>query len=126
MGQGVIRFQPVSRMNAVMVVTKTPKLLAQTTDWVRRLDRSDTSGTTLRTYRLKNGNATQVAKILNDIFGPVGHRHRFADQTDSRRASTAPNPDWTRLARDQAWRRRDDCVGQHGQEQCRDPDQRLL
>jgi general secretion pathway protein D len=68
LGQGVIRFQPVSRMNAVMVVTKTPKLLAQTTEWVRRLDRSDSTGTTLRTYRLKNGNATQIAKILNDIF----------------------------------------------------------
>jgi len=68
LGQGVIRFQPISRMNAVMVVTKTPKLLAQTTEWVRRLDRFDSTGTTLRTVRLKNGNATQVAKILNDIF----------------------------------------------------------
>jgi general secretion pathway protein D len=72
LGQGVIRFQPVSRMNAVMVVTKTPKLLAQTTEWVRRLDRSDSTGTTLRTFRLKNGNATQVAKILNDIFARSG------------------------------------------------------
>ena len=72
LGQGVIRFQPVSRMNAVMVVTKNPKLLAQTTQWVNRLDRSDSTGTTLRTFRLKNGNATQVAKILNDIF--VGQR----------------------------------------------------
>jgi general secretion pathway protein D len=72
LGQGVVRFQPVSRMNAVMVVTKNPKLLAQTTQWVHRLDRSDTTGTTLRTFRLKNGNATQVAKILSDIF--VGQR----------------------------------------------------
>jgi type II secretory pathway component GspD/PulD (secretin) len=69
LGQGVIRFQPISRMNAVMVVTKNPKLLAQTTQWVRRLDRSDTTGTTLRTFKLKNGKATEVAKILNDIFG---------------------------------------------------------
>src|SRR6202165_4044258 len=69
LGQGVVRFQPISRMNAVMVVTKNPKLLAQTTQWVHRLDRSDTTGTTLRTFRLKHGNATQVAKILNDIFG---------------------------------------------------------
>lgn len=68
LGQGVVRFQPVSRMNAVMVVTKTPKLLAKTTEWIRRLDRSDSTGVTLRTVRLKNGNATQVAKILNDIF----------------------------------------------------------
>ena len=72
MGQGVVRFQPISRMNAVMVVTKNPKLLAQTTQWVHRLDRSDTTGTTLRTFRLKNGNATQVSKILNDVF--VGQR----------------------------------------------------
>lgn len=69
LGQGVIRFQPISRMNAVMVVTKNPKLLAQTTQWVRRLDRSDATGTTLRTFKLKNGKATEVAKILNDIFG---------------------------------------------------------
>jgi general secretion pathway protein D len=67
-GQGVVRFQPVSRMNAVMVVTKNPKMLSQTTQWIQRLDRSDTTGTTLRTFRLKSGNATQVAKILNDIF----------------------------------------------------------
>jgi general secretion pathway protein D len=71
-GQGVIRFQPISRMNAVMVVTKTPKLLAQTTEWVRRLDRVDSTGVMLRTFRLKNGNAPQVAKILNDIFARSG------------------------------------------------------
>jgi general secretion pathway protein D len=67
-GQNLIRFQPISRMNAVMVVTKSPDLLKQTALWVSRLDRSDTNGTTLRTYRLKYGNATQVAKILNNIF----------------------------------------------------------
>jgi len=55
-------------MNAVMVVTRNPKLLSEMTLWVQRLDRSDTTGTTLRTYRLKHGNATRVAKILNDIF----------------------------------------------------------
>jgi general secretion pathway protein D len=87
LGQGVIRFQPVSRMNAVMVVTKTPKLLAQTTEWVRRLDRSDSTGTTLRTFRLKNGNATQVAKILNDIFA------RSGSTTDTPTKQIAPGLD---------------------------------
>jgi general secretion pathway protein D len=67
-GQGVISFQPISRMNAVMVVAKNPNMLKQTTQWVERLDRSDTSGTTLRSYRLKYGNATQIAKILTNIF----------------------------------------------------------
>jgi len=68
-GQGVIQFQPISRMNAVMVVTKNPQYLAQTTQWVQRLDRVDTSGTMVRTYRLKYGNAAEVAKMVANIFG---------------------------------------------------------
>jgi len=86
MGQGVVRFQPVSRMNAVMVVARSPKLLTETTQWVQRLDRSDTTGTTLRTYRLKHGNATKVAKILNDIF--VGSRS--GTTSDAQASQLAP------------------------------------
>ena len=67
-GHGVVRFQPISRMNAVLVVTKNPKFLERATQWVQRLDRSDTSGTTVRVYRLKYGSAPQVAKIMNEIF----------------------------------------------------------
>jgi general secretion pathway protein D len=67
-GQGMIRFQPVQRMNAVMAVAKNPQFLERATQWVQRLDRSDTSGTTLRVYRVKYGNAPKVAAILNDIF----------------------------------------------------------
>jgi general secretion pathway protein D len=68
-GQGVVQFQPISRMNAVMVVTKNPDYLKQTTRWVQRLDRADTSGTMVRTYRLRYGNASEVAKMLTSIFG---------------------------------------------------------
>ena len=68
-GAGVIEFQPVTRMNAVMVVTKNPVYLQEATRWVQRLDRSDTNGTTVRTYRLRYGNAEQVAKVLSQIFG---------------------------------------------------------
>jgi general secretion pathway protein D len=68
-GRDIIRFQPISRMNAVMVVTKNPTYLQQTSAWVDRLDRSDNNGTTVRTYRLKYGNASQIAKVLGEIFG---------------------------------------------------------
>jgi general secretion pathway protein D len=67
--QGVIKFQPVSRMNAVMVVTRNPKYLERATQWVERLDRSDKTGTTVRIYQLKHGQAPRIAKILNEIFG---------------------------------------------------------
>jgi general secretion pathway protein D len=67
-GDGVVSFQPVGRMNAVMAVTKSPKMLERVTEWVQRLDRSDSSGTTARVYRVKYGSATQLAKVLNNIF----------------------------------------------------------
>jgi len=67
-GQGLINFQAIARMNAVMAVTRNRKFLDQTTQWIKRLDKSDTSGTTIRIYRLENGTAAKIAKILNDIF----------------------------------------------------------
>jgi general secretion pathway protein D len=73
-------------MNAVMVVTKNPTYLKQTTQWVQRLDRSDTSGTTMRIYRLKYGNATQIAKVLNDIFST----QRSGTTADSPTSQIAP------------------------------------
>jgi len=67
-GQGVIQFQPITRMNAVMAVAKSPKVLERATQWVQRLDRLDANATTVRTYRLKYGVSTQIAKVLNDLF----------------------------------------------------------
>jgi general secretion pathway protein D len=82
-GHGVIRFQPISRMNAVLVVTKNPKFLERATQWVQRLDRSDTSGTTVRVYRLKYANARKVAKILNEIFLTQGAGQSIGDSPAS-------------------------------------------
>ena len=67
-GQGVIQFQPITRMNAVMAVAKSAKVLQRATQWIDRLDRTDASAVTVRTYRLKYGVSTQVAKVLNDLF----------------------------------------------------------
>lgn len=96
LGQGVVRFQPVSRMNAVLVVAKNPKFLEQATHWVQRLDRSDNSGTTVRVYRLKHGRAPQVAKILNEIF--VAQRSgQSASDTPGSQIAPGTNPAQSRL-----------------------------
>jgi general secretion pathway protein D len=84
-GQNVIRFQPVTRMNAVMAVAKSPKVLEQATQWIQRLDRVDSAGTSLRTFRLKYGDAKQAVAILNNIF--VGQSSSTADTA---RDQTAP------------------------------------
>ncbi len=86
-GQGLIAFQPIARMNAVMAVAHNRKYLDQATQWIRRLDRSDTSGTTIRIYRLEQGNALKIAKILNDIF--VG-KNGSASASDSAASQVSP------------------------------------
>ncbi|GKQ52149.1 type II secretion system secretin GspD [Bradyrhizobium sp. Ce-3] len=90
-GQGVIKFQPVSRMNAVLAVSKNSKVLERATQWVRRLDRSDPTGTTVRVYSLRFGNARSIARTLNEMF--VGRSSQSAG--DSQTSATAPGQNGT-------------------------------
>jgi general secretion pathway protein D len=68
LGQGVVKFQAVARLNAIMVVSRKPELLKSAGSWIARLDQSDTAGTNLKVYRLRYGNARVIAGLLNDIF----------------------------------------------------------
>jgi general secretion pathway protein D len=90
-GQGVIKFQPVSRMNAVLAVSRNQKTLERATQWVRRLDRSDPTGTTVRVYSLRFGNARTLARILNEMF--VGRSQ--GGGSDSQTSPTAPGQNAT-------------------------------
>src|SRR5262249_49859995 len=94
-GQGVVRFQPVARMNAVMVVSRNEKMLERATQWVARLDHSDTSGTTVRIYQLSFGNATKIAKILNDIF--VGKSGTSGETAPANQLAPGTNATTSRL-----------------------------
>ena len=70
-GQGFqpIRFSPLKRLNAVLVIAETQALLQQATTWMRKLDRSDSRGErSLRIYAVQNGRATDLAKVLSDLF----------------------------------------------------------
>jgi len=41
----VIKFQPIARLNAILVVSQNPRPQTRG-DWIARLDRSDTEGVT--------------------------------------------------------------------------------
>jgi general secretion pathway protein D len=94
-GQGVVKFQPVARMNAVMVVSRNEKMLERATQWVARLDHADTSGTTVRIYQLSFGNATKIAKILNEIF--VGKSGAGGETTPANQLAPGTNAAASRL-----------------------------
>jgi general secretion pathway protein D len=65
----LVTLQPVGRLNAVLVVTRKPSLLRQTALWIRRLDKATNEGTSVHVYRLRYGDARQIAKVLGDLFG---------------------------------------------------------
>lgn len=67
MGRNLVKFQAIGRFNAIMVVSKKPELLKTAATWITRLDQADTmSG--VRVYRMRYGDAKQVAKVLNELF----------------------------------------------------------
>jgi general secretion pathway protein D len=68
LGQSMIMLQPISRLNAILVVTRKPELLKTAATWISRLDSSDTATTGVKVYRVRYGDARQIARLLNDIF----------------------------------------------------------
>jgi general secretion pathway protein D len=68
LSQNVIKFQPIARLNAIMVVSKRPDILHTAATWIKRLDRADTARTSVHVYRVKYGDARQMARVLSDMF----------------------------------------------------------
>jgi general secretion pathway protein D len=68
LSQNIVKFQPISRLNAILVVTRKPNLLKTAETWIHRLDAADTARTGVHVYQVKYGEARQLARVLNDIF----------------------------------------------------------
>lgn len=71
-GKGLVRFQPIARLNAILVLTQKSDLLDKAEEWVTRLDRSSTEGDDYYVYRVENGKAKDLAQVLNASFGSGG------------------------------------------------------
>jgi general secretion pathway protein D len=69
LNQTLVTLQPVARLNAVLVVTRKPNLLRQAALWIKRLDKASNAGTSVHVYRLRYGDARQIAGVLGDLFG---------------------------------------------------------
>jgi general secretion pathway protein D len=68
LNQSMVKLQPIARMNAILVVSKKPELLRTVATWIHRLDNSETASTGVKVYRVRYGDARQIARLLNDIF----------------------------------------------------------
>ena len=84
LGQNVVKFQVVSRMNAIMVVARKPAALRTAEIWIKRLDSANSARNSVHVYRIKYGEAKQVAKVLTDMF--VGGSSGSLDNSSSQLA----------------------------------------
>ena len=84
LSQSVVKFQPISRLNAILVVSRKPALLHTAATWIRRLDQADTARTSVHVYRVKYGEARQIARVLTDMF--VGGSTASLDNADNQLA----------------------------------------
>ena len=71
LSQNVIKFQPIGRLNAILVVSQKPEYLKRASTWIARLDKSDTEGVNLKAYPLRYGNSKVVTALLNEML--TGH-----------------------------------------------------
>lgn len=72
----MVRFQPVHRLNAVLVLSRQSTHLRKAAEWIRRLDRSNAAGQSLYVYRVENSKAQDLAALLNDTLGSGGGGRR--------------------------------------------------
>jgi general secretion pathway protein D len=84
LGQNVIKFQVISRMNAVMAISPKPQALRIAETWIKRLDLANTSKNSVHVYRVKYGEARQIARVLTDMF--VGGSSASSDTQSSQLA----------------------------------------
>jgi general secretion pathway protein D len=68
LSQSVIKFQSISRLNSILVVSQKPEYLKRAGVWIARLDKSDTEGVNLKAYPLRYGNSKLVVALLNEML----------------------------------------------------------
>jgi len=66
----MVRVVPIERMNAVLVTSMQPSYLNRVRGWVERFDRGDgRADQQLFVYRVQNGRATDIARVLRRALG---------------------------------------------------------
>ncbi|MBV8474064.1 MAG: type II secretion system secretin GspD [Hyphomicrobiales bacterium] len=82
LGHGLVKFQPVARQNAILVVAAKPELLRTAARWISQLDSPTGASAGVTVYKVHYGDAKQIAALLQNIFlGGGGAGDGGGDQT---------------------------------------------
>ena len=68
---GIVKYIPIERLNALLVVTTQPRYLEEARKWIERLDKSGgvAGGLRLNVYPVQHGKAEKIAALLNEVYG---------------------------------------------------------
>ena len=67
--KGIVRFVPNARLKSVLVISSRSKYLKEATRWIKKLDvLAETSEASLHVYKVQNRNASELAKILGQVY----------------------------------------------------------
>lgn len=68
---GVVRFIPIDRMNAILVIAASQLNLKRAQEWIDRLDRGGEEDTQrIHVYYIQNSRAVDVAGVLSELLSP--------------------------------------------------------
>ncbi len=65
---GMLRFIPIERTNALVVISTQPEYLQEVGDWIAKIDRGGGNEPQLFVYDVRNLKASELAKYLGQIY----------------------------------------------------------
>ena len=71
-GPNALKVIPVPSINSLIVIARTRAKVNTAMNWIRRLDQESVDSPNYYVYAVQNGNATELARILNATFGSGG------------------------------------------------------
>ena len=76
-GNGLVRFTPIKRLNALMAITPNQKLIKSVNLWIARLDKTkDADERRLFVYFVKHSDATALTETLKGVFASSAQHRR--------------------------------------------------
>ena len=71
-GPNALKVIPVPSINSLIVIARTRAKVNTAMNWIRRLDQENVDSPNYYVYAVQNGNAVELARILNSTFGGGG------------------------------------------------------
>ena len=89
-GNGLVRFTPIKRLNALMAITPNQKLIETVNLWIARLDKTkDADERRLFVYFVKHSDATALTETLKGVFASSAqHRRGILQDNDVKNKDT--------------------------------------